>query len=284
MSRVGCVWILLAGLTASSWAWAETPQERGRYLMESIVACGNCHTPQGPTGPVAGMELAGGMVIEEAPFTAVASNITPDAETGIGRWTDEQIVRAIREGIRPDGSIIGPPMPIALYRGISDSDARALVAYLRQVKPVKNAVAKSAYRMPLPPSYGPPVGTVAAVPADGSAKYGAYMAGPLGHCIECHTPILADGQRDWTRTGAGGPPITTPFGPVVPPNITPHPQDGIGRWSDAQIVQAVAKGVSADGRKLNPPMGFGYYAHIKPGDMTALIAYLRALPPLPTAN
>ncbi len=283
MRRLGCL-LLLVGMTVSSPASAETPLERGRYLMESIVACGNCHTPQGPNGPVAGMTLAGGMVIEEAPFTAVASNITPDAETGIGRWTDDQIVRAIREGIRPDGSLIGPPMPIALYRGISDADARAIVAYLRQVKPVKNAVAKSVYRMPLPPNYGPPVGNVAAVPADGSASYGAYMAGPLGHCIECHTPMLADGRRDWTRTGAGGPPINTPFGPVVPPNITPHAEYGLGRWTDDQIVRAIAKGVSADGRTLNPPMGFAYYDHIMPKDMTALTAYLRSLPPLPTAN
>src|SRR3954469_59985 len=161
------LWSALAGaalLTSGVAAQAQTPLERGTYLMQSIVACGNCHTPKGPQGEVPGMELAGGFTITDAAFTAVAPNITPDPETGIGKWTDAQIITAIREGKRPDGSIIGPPMPIGFYRGMSDSDAKAIVAYLRQAKPVKNAVAKSKYNIPLPPSYGPPVANVADVP------------------------------------------------------------------------------------------------------------------------
>src|SRR5687768_15042892 len=90
-------------------ATAETPLERGRYLVESIAGCGNCHTPKGPRGvPLDEKNLAGGFVIEEPPFTAVGANITPDRETGIGGWSDAQIIRAIREGVRPDGSLIGP--------------------------------------------------------------------------------------------------------------------------------------------------------------------------------
>src|SRR5690606_22627714 len=96
--------------------------ERGRELMNGIVACGNCHTPQGPDGPVPGMELAGGGPIKDEPFTAYAPNLTPDPETGLGRWTDAQIATAIREGVRPDGSVIGPPMPIHFYRHIADED------------------------------------------------------------------------------------------------------------------------------------------------------------------
>jgi len=119
---------------------AETLLERGAYLMNSIVACGNCHTPQGPDGPLPGMELAGGLVIEDPAFTVRPPNITPDPETGIGTWTDDQIIAAIREGRRPDGRIIGPPMPIGLYRQMSDRDVQALVAYLRQVRPVRNQV------------------------------------------------------------------------------------------------------------------------------------------------
>src|SRR5271156_5851285 len=86
---------------------AETPFERGAYLMGSIVACGNCHTVQGPNAPAAGRELSGGTKFDEAPFTAYAPNITPDRETGIGGWTDAQIIAAIREGKRPDGTVIG---------------------------------------------------------------------------------------------------------------------------------------------------------------------------------
>src|SRR5215510_12198324 len=118
---------------APSAASAQSPLARGTYLMNGIVACGNCHTPQTPQGPVAGKELAGGTPFREGFGVAYAPNITPDAETGIGKWTDEQIIAAIREGKRPDGTIIGPPMPIVLYRGISDDDARAIVAYLRKV-------------------------------------------------------------------------------------------------------------------------------------------------------
>ena len=138
-------------------AVAETRLERGRYLMQSIVACGNCHTPQGPNGPLPGMELAGGLKIEDKPFTAYGSNITPDRDTGIGKWSDAQIVTAIREGRRPNGSIIGPPMPVGLYRDLSDNDVKAIVAYLRAQPPVKNAVPKSEYRIKLPPNHGPAI-------------------------------------------------------------------------------------------------------------------------------
>src|SRR3546814_6415100 len=80
------------------------------YLMDSIVACGNCHTPRGPDGPLPGMALAGGLELSLPGFVAYAPNITPDQETGIGGWTDAETITAIREGKRPDGSIIGPPM------------------------------------------------------------------------------------------------------------------------------------------------------------------------------
>jgi mono/diheme cytochrome c family protein len=207
------------GMIIGTAVHAESRVERGRYLMQSIVACGNCHTPQGPNGPLPGMELAGGLKIEEKPFTAIASNITPDRETGIGKWTDAQIITSIREGKRPDGSIIGPPMPIGLYRGMSDSDVRAIVAYLRSVKPVKNQVAKSEYRIPLPPNYGPPVGKVAEVPHKDKIAYGRYLAGPLGHCVECHSPAGPQGAPDLdNKLGAGGFSFNGPWGTSVSTN------------------------------------------------------------------
>jgi mono/diheme cytochrome c family protein len=274
---------LAAGLIVGAGAAAETPLERGKYLVETIGACGNCHTPKGPDGrPIAAMAFAGGFVIKEPPFDAVAPNITPDRATGIGTWTDDQIVRAIREGVRPDGTIVGPPMPVELYRGLSDTDVRAIVAYLRSVKPVANKVAKSVYRMPLPPNYGPPVGRVADVPRDDKVKYGAYLAGPVGHCIECHTPMDNKGRRDWSRVGQGGHPFAGPWGIAVARNITPHPDDGLGAWSDAEIVRAIRQGVRKDGSRLNPPMDYASYAGISEADMAAIVAYLRSLKPLKT--
>ncbi|WP_188966816.1 cytochrome c [Neoroseomonas lacus] len=271
--------LLLAAWPAQ--AQPADPLARGRYLVESIAGCGNCHTPKGPQGDLPGLALAGGQVFDEQPFRAVASNITPDPDTGIGRWTDAQIARAIREGIRPDGRIIGPPMPIELYRGISDNDLAAMVAYLRSVPPVRHAVPASEYRMPLPPAYGPPVAHVPDPPANDPVARGAYLAGPVGHCIECHTPMVEGGRRDWSRTGAGGQPFPGPWGTSVARNITPDHEHGIGAWSDAQIIRAVAEGVSADGRPLFPPMGFSYYARISPADLRDLIAYLRSLRPIP---
>jgi mono/diheme cytochrome c family protein len=145
-------------------ALAETLPERGTYLMRSIVACGTCHTLKDAKGDLPGMDLAGGFRIKGPVFNLVLRNITPDKETGIGAWTDKQIIRAIQEGIRANGKIIGPPMPIEFYRSMSDRDVKAIVAYLRQVKPIRNEEEDSVWKIPLPQSYGPPVGSVPEVP------------------------------------------------------------------------------------------------------------------------
>jgi mono/diheme cytochrome c family protein len=249
--------------------------ERGRYLVEVTAACGNCHTPKGPQGNLPGRELAGGFVIDAPPFRAVASNITPDPETGIGRWTDAQLARAIREGVRPDGSIIGPPMPFAFYRNLSDRDLAAMVAYLRTVPPIRNAVEKSTYRIPLA-SHGPPVTSVAP-PADNPVARGAYLAGPVAHCLECHTPLLPNGHNDMTRLGAGGQQFPGPWGVSIARNLTPT---ALRDWSDAEIIRAVTQGVGRDGSPLRPPMAFYAYAGMSRQDLTDLVAYLRTLPPL----
>ena len=256
---------------------AQTPLERGRYLVQSIVACGNCHTPQGEKGPLLGMELAGGLPFEEPGMRAFSSNITPDKTTGIGDWTDAQIITAIREGKRPDGTLIGPPMPFHLYRQLSDADARAIVAYLRSVKPVKNQPPKSRYDMPLPPSWGPPVKNVAEVPRGVTVAWGRYLAGPLGHCIECHSTPGANGLPDIEKgLGGGGFVFHGPWGKSVAPNIT---SSALKRYTDAQIKTIVTKGVRPDGSKLMPPMGVPYYANINATDLDALVLYLRSLPP-----
>src|SRR5882757_3450332 len=98
---VAVAFIVSIALGASSVRAAETPLERGKYLMSSIVACGNCHTPKGPDGKaIAAKELAGGDAINSPVFHAMPGNLTPDKETGIGTWTDAQIIDAIRNGKR----------------------------------------------------------------------------------------------------------------------------------------------------------------------------------------
>lgn len=272
--------LFAAGLPAGA-ATDSAAIARGRYLVETVAACGNCHTPNGPNGPLPGKALSGGNVFDEKPFTAYGKNITPDRETGIGAWSNAEIIRAIREGIRPDGRLIGPPMPFQFYRGLADADLKAMVAYLRTVPPVKNAVPASVYRIALPPAYGPPVETVSAPPQSDRIAYGAYLAGPVAHCIECHTPLLPTGLRDVSRTGAGGQPFNGLWGISVAANLTSDRENGLGAWTDAEIERAIRKGISRDGHKLSPPMAFAAYDKMSREDMSALIAWLRQLPPQP---
>jgi len=253
---------------------------RGRYLLNGIVACGNCHaTRDAQGGIVPGQELAGGLTIELPEFRAVAPNITQDRETGIGAWTDAQIVAAIREGKRPDGSLIGPPMPIEFYRGMSDSDVRAIVAALRAVPPVRHVVEKSKFNIPLPPAYGPPVVHVPDAPRGDRIAYGRYLA-TIGHCLECHTPRVK-GRLDEARLGAGGRELPAPAGgAVVSPNLTAANPNGMARWTDAQVKTTLRTGVRPDGRQLVRLMAFDWYKTVRDDDMNALVAYLRTLKPV----
>jgi mono/diheme cytochrome c family protein len=273
--------LMAVGLAATATAAdAESLLERGAYLMHSIVACGNCHTPQGPEGPLPGMELAGGVPFGDFGPSVVSANITPDKETGVGGWSEEELGRAIREGIRPDGTLIGPPMPFEFYRGISDADLAAIIAYLRSVPAVKNSVPRSSYPFPLPASYGEPAKSVVAPPESDRLAYGAYL-GTIGHCLHCHTPLRSDRpEMDHARLGAGGLTLTGPWGEVVSANITPDSETGIGGWSDAEIKRAVAEGVRPDGSQLAGPMPTPYFARMTDADLDALVLWLRTLTPV----
>ena len=126
---------LAAAATAAA---QETPLARGRYLVTTVMACGNCHTPKDAQGrPIAGKELAGGgITIDIPPFAATAPNITPDRATGIGGWSDAEIKRAITQGIGRDGRTLEAPMAYPWYAGIRADDLDAIVAYLRTLPPL----------------------------------------------------------------------------------------------------------------------------------------------------
>lgn len=252
--------------------------ERGDYLVNTIMACGSCHTPFGAEGFDSAKAFSGRFVEESTAFKAVAPNITPAG--AVGGWSDAELSKAIREGLRPDGSLIGPPMPFEMYRNISDDDLASIVAYLRTVPAIKNDPGTSTYHVPLPPAYGPPVTSVAAVPEGVTAEYGAYLSGPLGHCIVCHTKLDAQGRPQFeTLLGAGGNAFEGPWGTVVAANLTPF---GLADHTDAQIITLITKGERPDGSKLTGPMAFQLYDKMKPDDLKAIVAYLRTLPAIPS--
>ena len=131
---------------------------------------------------MANMALAGGFEFDDGPIGhVVVRNITPDSETGIGKWTEAEIVTALRNGTRPDGTLIGPPMPIRFYRQLSDRDAAAIAAYLRSLRPISHAVGRTRFKNLPPPSWGPSLAHVDEPPREDRIAYGGYLVGPVGH-------------------------------------------------------------------------------------------------------
>ena len=265
--------VAAAGVTAGA-AQAAPSAERGDYLVNTIAACGNCHTPQGPEGPMMDKALTGMVVEQTEQYTAIAPNITPAAR--VKDWSDAEFVKAIREGIRPDGSVIGFPMPFEVYKGLSDTDVQSIVMYLRTVPAVESDPGTSEYKVPLPPAWGPPITSVADVPEGVTVEYGAYLAGPMGHCTVCHTTFGEMGPMLDTHLGQGGMEFKGPWGTSVAANITPT---GVGKYSDEELAAIITTGTRPDGSKLKPPMPIWAYAKMKPDDVNAIVTYLRSLPP-----
>jgi len=283
--------VLLFGAAAGH---AETPVERGRYLVGTILACGNCHTPKDAQGrPIAGKELSGGGLSFDLPiFAGAASNITPDPETGIGSWTDDEIKRAITLGQRPQhgrlpGTELAVVMWVNFYKALLPSDLATVVAYLRSVPAVRNAVAMPVYRKPVRRETYPDAerGFTEADMRD-PVRRGAYLA-TIGHCMECHTPTRQGSTPYETALGQGGKPYLPAmvkgyeagWPGAVSRNITAHPVAGIGAWTDDEIKRAITSGISRDGTRLKPPMGYAWYAGLRDEDLAAIVAWLRTVPP-----
>jgi mono/diheme cytochrome c family protein len=252
--------------------------KRGDYLVNTIMTCGNCHTPKGPPAVIAGKDFSGGLSWDEPPFKVTAPNITQDKDTGIGGWSDADIKKLLRTGQRPNGVQIAEVMPTAFYGIITDNDMNAIVAYLRTLKPVANKVADPIYKMQIPhhsfPGAEKPY--TEAMLSD-KVKKGFYLA-TIGHCMECHTPMGPRGREFADKLGIGGFEFPGPWGKSVSRNITPSKNKGIGAWTDAQIKTVITTGVDKDGNHLKPPMGFGYYAHMTDSDLNDLIAWLHTVP------
>ena len=274
LTLVGMFALLMSGASL-----AQTPVERGSYLVNSILTCANCHSPRKADGSIdQTRQFSGGpQTWDEPSFKVKGANITPDPETGIGKWSADDIKRALRLGVRPDGTQIAPIMPTGFYKIFTDADVDAVVAYLRSVPAVHNAVTPPIYKAPMH-SFTPPLAARAMreTALKDPLKRGFYLV-TLGHCMECHTP-KSNGHFDAKRLGTGGQNFAGPWGVSVSRNITSHRVAGLGAWSDAEIKRAITHGVRNDGTPLKPPMGFEMYANLSDPDLDAIVAYLRTVP------
>jgi mono/diheme cytochrome c family protein len=254
--------------------------ERGNYLVNGVLTCGNCHTPRAKGGVFdMSRQLSGGpQVFDEPSFTVRGANITPDKETGIGAWSDADIKRALIDGRRPNGTQLAPIMPYAFYKVFTMNDFDAVVAYLRSVPAVSNKVAPPVYKAELHADTPPGADKqMTAAEMTDAVRRGFYLV-TTGHCMECHTPE-ANHRLNFAELGKGGREFKGPWGVSVSRNITSHKTAGIGAWSEAEIKAAITRGVRKDGTTLKPPMGFELYATMTDIDISAIIAYLRTVPP-----
>ncbi|MBI4274396.1 MAG: cytochrome c [Rhizobiales bacterium] len=252
--------------------------QRGDYLVNTILTCGNCHTPKGPSGDIAERAFSGGLEFDEPPFKVTAPNITPDPGTGIGKWSNADIKKLLLTGVRPNGVQIAAVMPTGFYNILTPRDLDAIVAYLRTLKPIKNTVPDPIYKIALKPQIFPGAEKpIAASALNDKVKKGFYLA-TIGHCMECHTPLGPRGRDFVGELGKSGFELKGPWGVSVARNITTSKTKGIGAWSDDEIKRAITQGISRDGSKLKPPMGYHYYAKMTASDLDAIVAYLRTVP------
>lgn len=252
---------------------AHSPEQlaRGAYVA-AIAGCTTCHTPlmadgqlHDPSRELAGTELhvPGGMTVQ-------VPNISPDADTGIGKWSDAQIIKAIREGVRPDGSRLAPLMPYPFYNRMTDADAASLVAYIRSEPPIQNRVARNQNLSMQPVTVTPPRGYVDRT--NDPHAHGEYLA-TLMHCGACHTPQQGSFAN---QVFAGG----TRFGDVVVPNITSDRETGIGTWSEDDVITAVRAMKDPEGHSLHAPMSEyrEAWAQLTDSDARALAVYVKSVP------
>jgi mono/diheme cytochrome c family protein len=274
-----------------------TPQrlERGKYLAEVLVQCVHCHSDHDETKfswPAKPDTLGqGGFAFDEKlgfPGSVCAQNITPDPETGLGQWTDGEIMRAIREGVAKDGHALFPMMPYESFRDMSDEDVRSVVVYLRSLKPIKKQTPPVKLDFPvnllikLAPK--PLEGPVKEPDKSDHLAYGKYLV-TMANCGDCHT----NHERGKPVAGmefAGGWVLNMPWGQrLIPPNITPDPETGIGNVTKEQFVarfkafEAMTELPPAP-PKRNTIMPWNLYAKIPAEDLGAMYDYLRTLKPI----
>jgi mono/diheme cytochrome c family protein len=275
-----------------------TPEHiaRGKYLVHHVTICFDCHSERTyayglPFKP--GSEGVRGFVWDKQigfPGTVAAANLTPDAETGLGQWTDGEILRAMREGVDRHGNALFPIMPYSHFRNLSDDDAQSIVAYLRTVKPQRYAKPKKTLDVPLnfiekfvpKPVDGP-------VPPPDRANpvaYGEYLV-TVAACADCHTPKDDKGNPIPGQDFAGGFEMITPKVRVVTANITPDPANWMGTATKAEFIgrfrafAAFTPDTAPEAPKgRNTLMPWISYSGLTDADLGAIYDYLKTVKPV----
>jgi mono/diheme cytochrome c family protein len=234
---------LLGSKTGGALQIVKAPAElvaRGKYLAEA-ADCAACHSAPG------GAPYAGGLAMQSGFGTIYATNITPDPDNGIGRWSADDLWRALHDGIRRDGQQLYPAMPYTSYRGMTRADADAIYAYVMQLRPMKVPNLRTQLDFP----YDIRLGMIGwnllfltdAVPAasTGSSaawRRGRYLANVLGHCGECHTPRGMLGQMELSEPLTG-----FALGRIAAPDITPAGLASRG-WTAASLRTYLGRGIA----------------------------------------
>jgi mono/diheme cytochrome c family protein len=280
--------------TGSTQALADPAQRvaYGQYLAR-VGDCMTCHTARG------GQPYAGGAAVPTPFGVLYGPNITPDAETGIGKWSADDFWRALHNGKAPDGAMLYPAFPYTEYTRVTRADADALYAYLRSLPAVKQASREHKLDFPYNQRFllapwralyftpGVPDAGVAASGAASSAPgqapqpaqlaRGRYLVDGLGHCIACHAPRNSLGATDTAGGLAGG--EIQGLGWYAPP-LTGNAVTGLGRWTAADIVALLKTGTAAHGTATGPmaEVVTGGSQYLTDGDAQAIAVYLKSLP------
>ncbi len=252
--------------------------ERGRYLV-TASDCAACHTR-----PDGGAPFAGGRPIETPFGNVVAANITPDKQTGIGTWSDEDFDKAVRQGVRPDGSRLYPAMPYTSYTKMTSKDVNAIRAYLSTIEPVHNEVQSDTLPFPFSIRWGinlwdffffhsgtyKPDNTKSA-----EWNRGAYLVQGPGHCATCHTSKnFAGGDKSGSYLQGAN------LQDWFAPDITNDNRRGLGRWSMDDIVQYLKTGHNPMSGATGPMSEEIALASsgMSDADLKAIVTYLKSVP------
>ena len=255
--------------------------EQGRYLVDSVTICFECHSERDfskPGWPIPPGRVGSGRILwgEGSPNQVIAPNITPDVATGIGEWSDEEIARAIKDGIGKDRRLLNPEMPSRYFYSLGDDEVHSIVLYLRSIPPVRNQLPETAKYVPAkhPPTIA--MDSIRLTKSSTMVTRGAHLV-RLAGCETCHTPANEGGFIPGLEF-AGGKVFRHGNQAAASSNLTPDPS-GIGYYDESLFLKAIRTG-RVGVRAMNSAMPWHFYRNLTDADLKAIFAYLQALPPV----